>query len=73
VQTRRLAASFEQLSTTFGTQVTHAKPCAVRLFWCENPQQRPDAKVLRLSTPVLGLRHSIATAFYEAVSDCMMK
>jgi len=24
-----------------------AKPCVFRLFWCENPQKQPDAKVLK--------------------------
>jgi len=50
VQTRTLAEYFERLWTAlycFRRQsYACTKPCAIRLFWHENPQNQPDTKVL---------------------------
>jgi len=49
VQTRRLAASFELLTGSAaltGPEKFPNKPHAIQLFWHENSQFQPDAKVL---------------------------
>jgi len=51
MQTRRLAASFEPLMNSslplLACELCMCKARAIRLFWCENPQKWPDAKLLR--------------------------
>jgi len=49
VQTRRLGTSFEPLNSSLplsAPELCACKPCAIRLYWRENPQNWPDAKVL---------------------------